>query len=114
MLFSTASTNNQRADDSISLPWQVLTVAEPSTGFPLDPTLAVAVLWVLDVFARVEQSLSIKAVIDVPGMWDIASSDDPHEAIIFPNPHLASICGAGSSDRFIRRLLSQQALDLLV
>ena len=98
----------------VALLRQVLTVSEPPAGFPLDPTLAAAVLWVLDVLARMEQSISIKAIIDVSGVRDIAPSDDPHEAIIFPNPHLASICGAGSSDRFIRRLLSQQDLDLLV
>ena len=94
----------------IAFPMQVLTVSKALAGFPLDPTLAVAVFRVLDVLARVEQCLFIEAIIDVPGVRDIASSDDPHEAIVLPNPHLSSVRGSGSSDRFLTSTLSAYAL----
>ncbi len=98
----------------VALLRKVLTITKAPAGFPFDPTLAVAVLRVLDVLAGVEQSVSIEAVVDVTGVRDIASSDDSHEAIVLPNPHLPSVRSTGSPCRSLCFLFSQQALDLLV
>ena len=81
----------------ISLSGQVLAITKAPAGFSLDPSLAVAVLRVLDVLTRVEQGVAVKAIVDVPCMGNIASCNDPHEAIVLPNPHLSSICCSRSS-----------------
>ena len=55
----------------VSLSGQILTVPELSAGFPFHPPLAITVLGILDVLSRMEQSVTIKSVIDIAGMRHI-------------------------------------------
>lgn len=98
----------------VSLTRNIHAISKAPAGFSLNPSLAVAVLRILDVLARVEQCFTIEAVVDISCMRNIAPRNDPHETIVLPNPHLPPICGTGSSGYARLCRLSQQALDPLV
>lgn len=62
----------------IALPRNVLAIANTSTGFSLDPFLAVAVFGVLYILAGMEKRFPNEPPIDVSRMRHIGSGDDPH------------------------------------
>lgn len=98
----------------VSLSGQILTVPELSAGFLFHPPLAITVLGIFDVLSRMEQSVTIKSVIDIAGMRHIPSCDNAHERVILADAHFSSIRRASSSGWLPGSRLSQQVLDLLV
>ena len=67
-----------------------------SAGLPFHPPLAITVLGIFDVLSRMEQSVTIKAVIDIAGMRHIPSCDNAHERVILADAHFSSIRRASS------------------
>ena len=80
----------------VPLSGQILTVPGLSAGFSFHPPLAITVLGILDVLSRMEQRVTIKAVIDIAGMRHIPSRDNAHERVILADAHLSSIRRASS------------------
>ena len=79
LVFNKVSTSSQKGAGS-------------SFPFGVDP-----VLGILDVLSRMEQRVTIKAIIDIAGMRHILSCDNAHERVILADAHFSSIRRASSS-----------------
>ena len=104
----------KKASIGIAFFRQIRTISEFAACFPLDPPLAVAVLGKLDVLPGMEQCITVKTVVDIAGMRDIAPCDDAHERVILPDAHFSPIRGAGPPGGALRPRINQQCFDLLV
>lgn len=80
----------------VPLSGQIPTVPGLSAGFSFHPPLAITVLRILDVLSRMEQRVTIKAIIDIAGMRHILSCDNAHERVILADAHFSSIRRASS------------------
>ena len=92
------------------------TAAGTTTGFPLDPPLAIAVLGVLDVVTGMPLHLVIKPPIDIPAVRRVSPviQDSQQPVISLPPPDSLQSAAGFSFLVFFRRIIFQKRGDLFV
>ncbi len=95
----------KKATVEVAFPWRVFAFPDTVARFPFHPLLAVAVLRILDVLARMKKCPAVEAPIDISGMRDIVPGDDLHQLVILVEAHLTPVLSAGSALGGQRKLL---------